>query len=263
MVRLAGASHAALADARDQLHHVAAVVAAASRLILPPADDDSHTSLRWRDGTFETAPLDDVGTRAILDLSGAALRLEGGNAMALGLAGRTWSELFAAVTDALGDGAPPLTPDARYELPPHAVGSGAPFTLRPGDAAAADLSTWYGLAAAEIAPLGDGPLALWPHHFDLAALLTLPDDGSGGTRTIGTGASPGDESIPQPYLYVGPWPYPPLDELPELAVGHWHTGGWVGAALTYDDVRGHDDQAARIRAFLAPARTALQRLLGA
>jgi hypothetical protein len=43
--------------------------------------------------------------------------------------------------------------------------------------------------------------AMWPEHFDLASEL---GDAAAGTRAT-YGASPGDDGIPEPYLYVGPW----------------------------------------------------------
>ena len=36
---------------------------------------------------------------------------------------------------------------------------------------------------------------LWPEHFDLA--ITLAE--------VNYGVSPGDDEIPEPYAYVGPW----------------------------------------------------------
>ncbi len=42
---------------------------------------------------------------------------------------------------------------------------------------------------------------LWPEHFDLA--IDLGDEAA-GTRA-NYGASPGDDTIAEPYLYVGPW----------------------------------------------------------
>jgi len=43
----------------------------------------------------------------------------------------------------------------------------------------------------------DGPttIQLWPEHFDLGSTLS----------EINFGFSPGDEAIPEPYAYVGPW----------------------------------------------------------
>jgi hypothetical protein len=73
------------------------------------------------------------------------------------------------------------------------------------------------------------PIHIWPHHFDMACLISLGD----GERSIGVGFSPGDGSYDEPYWYVSPWPYPPAEKLPSLdGCGVWHTQDWVGAILT-------------------------------
>ncbi len=50
------------------------------------------------------------------------------------------------------------------------------------------------------APSG-GPV-LWPEHFDIGI-------SEGG---VNYGVSPGDDHIPVPYAYVGPWTVPPADD---------------------------------------------------
>ena len=74
--------------------------------------------------------------------------------------------------------------------------------------AALALADWYALGAALLADLRaahpEVPAAdaqLWPEHFDLACELGNAD---AGTRA-NFGVSPGDGTIPEPYLYVGPW----------------------------------------------------------
>jgi hypothetical protein len=44
----------------------------------------------------------------------------------------------------------------------------------------------------ELAPSGR---TLWPEHFDLGLAMT----------EVNYGASPGDDALAEPYLYVGPW----------------------------------------------------------
>lgn len=80
--------------------------------------------------------------------------------------------------------------------------------------AAVALGDWFGFCAslleqlradagagAEVAPGTDEPsrVQLWPEHFDLAV-----DIGPEGHRA-NFGGSPGDDTHPEPYLYVGPW----------------------------------------------------------
>lgn len=74
------------------------------------------------------------------------------------------------------------------------------------------------------------PVHIWPHHFDMAVLLSFPLD-----KSIGVGFSPGDKSYNQPYWYVSPWPYPTFTP-PHLEIGFWHTHEWTGAVLTAEDM---------------------------
>jgi hypothetical protein len=62
---------------------------------------------------------------------------------------------------------------------------------------------------------------LWPEHFDVG--ITLDE--------INVGVSPGDESIPTPYAYVGPWTPPPRDDF-------WNQP--FGAARTIAELGGPD-----------------------
>lgn len=43
---------------------------------------------------------------------------------------------------------------------------------------------------------------LWPEHFDLACDLAW---GSGERQRVNVGGSPGDDTCPEPYAYLGPW----------------------------------------------------------
>lgn len=45
---------------------------------------------------------------------------------------------------------------------------------------------------------------LWPEHFDLAVALD--------EERVNLGVSPGDHTVPVPYMYVGPWDPPPTDD---------------------------------------------------
>ena len=70
------------------------------------------------------------------------------------------------------------------------------------------LAAWYGFTAAvldgfakEIADAKPSQLILWPEHFD-QAFYTEDEQESWRANY---GASPGDDSHREPYLYVGPW----------------------------------------------------------
>jgi hypothetical protein len=93
----------------------------------------------------------------------------------------------------------------------------------------------------------------WPHHFDIAILLTVAPG-----KTVGLGLSPGDSSYAEPYWYVTPYPYPKNPELPPLPEGgRWHTEGFFAAVLRGSDLLAGDPgtQRQRSESFL---RAALQ-----
>jgi hypothetical protein len=252
----------ALVEARLVLHWAAQLVAAAGAALAPARADDSHTALSW-DGRRRAL----VGVR--LGEGAAALRLEdltllvvdGAEDLALfELAGQTRAAALDWLGARLGSGPLPAYP---HEAPAHAVAKGAPFAPVPDGQA--ELARWYGNAARLLAPIADpatgaGPLLTWPHHFDLATLLAL---GSGATKTIGVGLSPGDGSYPEPYFYVSPWPYPAERRGPPLpAGGHWHVEGWFGAVLPGTELTSAGAAGeARARAFLDEAVAASRGLL--
>ena len=117
----------------------------------------------------------------------------------------------------------------------------------------------------ESAASGASEVRCWPHHFDLATLITLSGSGE-EARTVGVGLSPGDDSYREPYYYVTPWPYPRGRLLPELPAGRWHTEGWVGAILRGSDLAAAPagrpaGQVEMARGFLRAAVQASQALL--
>jgi hypothetical protein len=121
-------------------------------------------------------------------------------------------------------GAPTVYPAATHLAPD------APLAVdRDGALALAD---WYALSAALLNDLRAAhpevpstELQIWPEHFDLACEV-----GEGGTGSRANyGASPGDQDIAEPYLYVGPH---------DRAR---HTGEFArcafGAAITYSELQ--------------------------
>jgi hypothetical protein len=98
--------------------------------------------------------------------------------------------------------------------------------------AARALAVWIDFAAALLHELRDAyaghapsAIQLWPEHFDLSVDF---GDADTGTRA-NYGASPGDGTLPEPYLYVGPWDT-------NRRTGPFADQPW-GAALTYEQLR--------------------------
>jgi hypothetical protein len=72
---------------------------------------------------------------------------------------------------------------------------------------------------------------LWPEHFDIAIELGSEAKGRRGNY----GASPGDDSHDEPYLYVTPWTAEVPGEL-------WNATGFRGAELSYGELLDAPDQ---------------------
>jgi hypothetical protein len=92
------------------------------------------------------------------------------------------------------------------------------------EAAARWLAAYYALALDVLETLSAewpasydvSPPKLWPEHFDYAV--------EAGTVRANYGFSPGDETHPEPYAYVGPWEAKPSGPL-------WNAVGFTGAEL--------------------------------
>jgi hypothetical protein len=178
--------------------------------------------------------------------------------------GEGYAWMAAAIARRTGTPERPLRMP-EYMLPDHPAGRGDPF--RAGSAAGLEeIARWYanaGRLLEEMMPslAGSSPVRCWPHHFDIAMLLP-----KGGSGSVGVGLSPGDETFPQPYWYVSPYPYPQNPLLPELpSRGRWHQGSFFAAVLTGCDLVGggpEGEQEKRARAFLEAAIPACARFLG-
>jgi hypothetical protein len=159
-----------------------------------------------------------------------------------------------------------LTSRKHYTIPSHVVATGAAFSTI-AIAERAELSRYWSNAAGYLEKFGTAisgaePVRTWPHHFDIATLIVLPQSASGTTRTIGVGMSPGDDSYQEPYWYVGPQPrIDPANAATLGGGGHWHTDGWIGGALPASDYVDALDQRAQVHAFVESAVTECRRLL--
>lgn len=232
-----------LVNTRLQLHWAAQLPASIGFTFATPQPDWSHTSLQWnrRRELLLGAPVGNDSVRAGISLAALELLLidRDGSTESFPLAGKTLEDGYHWLSENSsplhpGHSSSLVRPD--HEMPQHPVGSGATFDAP--DAERRELSNWFNSAAHVLAKVSRdhnkaSPVRCWPHHFDIATLISLDSGGdSERTRSIGAGMSPGDRSIGEPYFYVTPWPYPNSDLLPELPVGCWNTTGWVGAVLT-------------------------------
>ena len=270
-----------LSDARLDCHYCAQIPSAVGVSLLEAAPDDSHSNLGWRRdlgvlvGRTVSVEKPFQAALRVRDLTVLLLDPDSMSVADFSLPGRTLASAYgwlnASVSSYLGRSTPKTIAPAALELPSHNLATGSVIAA-PG-AALEELARWYSNADTLIGELtADNPNAsevrCWPHHFDIASLISLDPGGDPETsRLIGIGMTPGDGSYDEPYFYVNPWPAPQGAELPTLAGGgHWHTEGWIGAALPAGDlIEGAADpkaQASRAKEFMASAIAASRKLLG-
>ena len=265
-----------LADARRQLHWAAQAAAAVGKRLLAHQPDFGEQSFRWIESVRAFAQGTVPGPqpfRPALRPSPPALLLLDGDGRPLRelpLDGRTLEEAFRWLEEEIaGLLGQPLDPplDRSADIEPHPVGSGAPFSAAEPDAFA-ELAAWFGnahrlLTAVAAKNTGASEVRCWPHHFDIATLITLDSETSETARSIGAGLSPGDTGRPAPYFYVTPWPYPSTEKLPDLeGGGTWNTAEWGGAVLDSATLLdGTGDPAHRAERFVESAVAACRALL--
>ena len=226
---------ATLAATRLAAHRLAVYVISPARRRVT-----GRIGLRASDGGF-TTPLfgDDESVR----LEGTRLVRRRGGAET----SEPVTTLAAGARFALG-GPPDLEWAAEFDVPPPGDVD-APLPLDPG--AMAVLAAWYRfgtdvLDAVRDGQAGDEPseIQLWPEHFDVA----FDSAAAGGRATFG--ASPGDTTSEEPYLYV----------LPPAPVAHdatWNAVGFSGAVLPLSGLIGRPDQHGVALEFLLARRAAI------
>jgi hypothetical protein len=248
-----------LGDARLQLHHAAQLVAAMGISYLPKADDDSHTNMEWIASALASNVVGERPFRLGVRPDPFALVVIGGDAelASYSLHGNTINDATAWIRSQitkLGVDSSRYTLAKHYTIPPHPVARSVPFDT--SDAAGFEqLQRWYEDADAVLRSIaeerGGSPVRCWPHHFDIATLLTMAPG-----ETIGVGLEPGDAYYDEPYWYVNRYPAPsappgaPLD-----GEGMWHSREWVGAVLPGSRLA--NDQQAQVKSFVNSAIAAL------
>lgn len=89
------------------------------------------------------------------------------------------------------------------------------------------------------------PIQVWPHHFDLSMIWLPgpkvagqdPADEEHADKQMNFGFAFGDETIPEPYIYVTAYPLP--EALPQLdlpAGASWRSEGFNGVVLPYREL---------------------------
>lgn len=257
-----------LAEARVQLHHALQLVADVGCKL---ADDADTVYLPAAHGLATGLARGTRPFRAALGIGDFALHLadaEGEPARSLPLAGKTYAAAvrwLRAELDALGADGAKVTGNTPYDLPPHRILDGAPFTP-PGEDVLRELATHFSNAwrvlrfVAENTPDCSAPCC------SAAAFAcesrTSPAEGI----DIAIGFRPGDAERDEPYFYVALAPRPKLgaDEIDDLAEleggGEWNDEDWFGAVLPGSAYTIYDTESAQAASVLAFFDSALEQL---
>jgi hypothetical protein len=81
------------------------------------------------------------------------------------------------------------------------------------------------------------PVVVWPEHFDLSFLWFATENATETGPHLNFGFAPFSPGIERPYLYSYAHPLPAdfgSPKLPPLA--RWHTVGWTGVIVPYDEL---------------------------
>ncbi len=264
-----------LASARLTLHWASQLVALSGSNLLAAKSDHSHTNLGWAPNLRAIVGRElPAGICVGLQVPKLELFvLQGGDIRAtLVLDGQTLETARAWLRSALAGALQLEVPELEWldhEMPAHPVSAGAPFACEGREEALEELARWLSNANDTLEQFVRGndrasPVRLWPHHFDVATLLSLVEDDQ-DAKSVNIGFSLGDTAYGEPYAYVSPWPYPEnRSSLPSLSHGHWHTEGFFAAVFTASNLlaSGAEAQTERIDDFLLQATNAARTMLG-
>ncbi|MBW4510635.1 MAG: hypothetical protein KME64_29585 [Scytonematopsis contorta HA4267-MV1] len=267
-----------LTESRLQMHYAIQFIAATGAALAEPLTDYSHTSLEWYPelevfvGALIRANKNFRLGLEPVSLTSIILSKEGDTIATLPLHQQTMLEALnwhkqEIAKLGIDTSEISLLDYPKDDFPDYKVAHGSVFNTNKQESERQELINYYANTQQilqSIAAVTDSASAIhiWPHHFDIATLITLAGMKNGEPRTIGIGMSPGDTSYNEPYWYVSGYPYPEITNLPELEGGFWHTKQWVGAVLTASLLSPEADvQRKQITAFLNSAFQASKNLL--
>ena len=265
---LGAAAPGELATAHFQPYQLAQWLARFARGYLAPVADDSHTSLQWRRdlGLMATGEAAVSGQRLALGLNPRDLSLatlvDGAVADKHSMHGVKDSDAGNWVRNRLIEfGLDPMALDAPspYEIPPSPYANDASYDAKSHATALEELSRYYenvDLVLRDVVEKhraikpGPSQVRLWPHHFDIASIVTLEEGDFETARAVGFGLAIPDESQSEFYYYAYPWPRNARDDLPKLpADSAYQYDGKVGAIQLMSKIIATQDQEATARAF--------------
>jgi hypothetical protein len=259
-----------LREARLQAHYAVQWLGRAGSAFIPAQPDYSHTSMNWNGALvgFTTNAMKDetrLGLR-IDDLTFVFLNKEGKQTSSYPLNGRTDKDLRQWLDEQLAARdmqARLLDKTSAYEIPAHPIARGAPYNVVEISGFLHELAGWFADAHSTLEAIRKqmtgrsflvSPVRCWPHHFDLATLISLDEAMGEHGRSVNIGLSPGDEYYDEPYYYVTPYPHPHPAKLPALPkLGHWHTRDFTAAIAPTNRILKAKDRKTETDVFLRAA----------
>jgi hypothetical protein len=259
-----------LREARLQAHYAAQWLGRAGGAFIPPRPDYSHTSMNWIDplNAFSTNALKGETRFSLIipDLSFLFLDMGAERTSLFSLNGRTDKDVrqwLGGELAASGMQVEKLDRVAPYEIPAHAIGEGDAYSVFGIGDQLSELAVWFSEANSALGKiqqamigrsLAASPVRCWPHHFDLATLISLDQGAGEHGRSVNAGLSPGDAYYDEPYYYVTPCPHPDAAALPPLPkLGHWHTRDFTAAIAPASQIVKAKDRKAETDDFLRAA----------
>lgn len=263
-----------LRSVKDQFHLGVQNVAAVGRKFLEPLKSDENATLvwipqynrlagKWIDGN--------IRFRSSIGFNDFSVHLVDEQVQSISsfeLQGKSHGKIMVWLEEQIalfGLDTSQLVLKLPYDLPEYLATVGKPFSI--GDLSIAqELGRYFHngqLIAEEVRKaFNSSEVRCWPHHFDISTQITVNNTGNPDTSSYVTvGLSPGDEEFAEPYFFVSPWPYPPVEELPKLTHGQWVDEHWVGAILSAPEILQKEDQYKSVRRFMSETFAVIRKLM--
>lgn len=241
-------------EARLQLHFAIQPAAAFGTFLLPAREDYRHTALLFEPDSSalisQTLSLEKRVQVALFAETMTLSVLENGNVVDdFSMYGKLLKESFDWLKSALQkygiDASRLRLPDYPDDFPKHPLAHSEKFNVVYQEGVK-DLLNGFRLTEEILGKTianheSANGIFVWPHHFDMASLVTLREPaGQKEGVYLGVGFSPGDHTIEEPYWYISPYPAPAASKLPDLPCGYWTTEGYTGATLRYSEIQNTD-----------------------
>ena len=269
-------------SAYQQAHQLSQWLARFARGYLAAKPDDSHTSLMWhRNMGIMTTNAAGVSGHQIsfgLELRDLSLiKIDDGNVVDSismhGLTDGDAGDWMRSAIEAMGLDPSALAADLPYDVPASPYSTGGTFDVEKNFTALSEFARYLDNTSQVLNEVvakhqhihpGPAPVRLWPHHFDLATIITLEEGDFESAHAVGFGLAVPDPSRDAFYFYTYPWPRNERTDLPALnADSAYQYDGNVGALQMMDKLVAASDQEATARVFFDETVGTFIRLLQA